>query len=87
MTEKPKEEMVGKKEEDATYCPICMPMGCECKGKLMPSKWKDNNNRDEQKEYPKLVAALLAPFPQQYKPYKFPYFDRMLNKQLLGSPL
>ena len=40
VTEKPTEEMVEKqkKEEGATYCPICLPVGHECKGKLMPSE-------------------------------------------------
>ena len=82
MTEKPTEEMVEKQkeEEDMTHCPICMSMGCECKGKLMQSDWDDDNNEEEPKEMVQIGTAMLTPSPQQYKPYKSPYFDEMLNK-------
>ena len=62
-----------------TYYPICMPMGCECKGKLMPSVW-DDDNKEEVKDMSKMVAVMSTASLQQYKPYKLPYFNRMLNK-------
>ena len=51
-----------KKEEDVTHCPICTLMGCECKGKLIPSEWDDDNSKEDQKEDPKVAAVMpVAP--------------------------
>ena len=82
MAEKPTEVMVEKKikEEDVTYCPICTPTGHECKGRLMPSEWNDDNNKEEPNKMPKKVTVMSTPSPQQYKTYKSLYFERMLNK-------
>ena len=53
-----------------TYCPVCIQMECKYKGKLMPSKWDDDSNKEEPKDTLKIVTATLTPSPQQNKPYK-----------------
>ena len=55
--------------------------GLECKGRLTLSEWdNDDNEEEEPRGTSEVITVTLTPSPQQYKAYKSPYFNEMLNK-------